>query len=70
MSEKNTSTAQSSKDTARGGDSGWVQKRINSPDCEIFKMCLADNQDGNIFYFKRERSDDEGVQGAPKRARN
>jgi hypothetical protein len=66
-SAKNTPTAQGSENIAQG-DTEWLQ--TESPDCKIFWTRLADDQDGQMFSFKREWSDDERLQTTSKKARN
>ncbi|KAH7305409.1 hypothetical protein BKA65DRAFT_202346 [Rhexocercosporidium sp. MPI-PUGE-AT-0058] len=63
---KTSPTAQGSENIARGTE--WLGKE--SPDCKIVRSRLADDQGGQTFSFKRERSDDEKLQTASKKARN
>jgi len=64
---KNSPTAQGSENIAQGGTE-WLRKE--SPDFKIVRSRLADERGGQTFSFKRERSDDEKLQTASKKARN
>ena len=57
----------SSENIAQGGTE-WLRKE--SPDFKIVRSRLADERGGQTFSFKRERSDDEKLQTASKKARN
>jgi hypothetical protein len=66
-SAKNTPTAQGSENIAQG-DTEWLQ--TESPDSQVFRISLADDQGGQMFSFKRKCSDDERPQTNSKKARN
>ena len=66
-SAKNTPTTQGSKNIAQG-DTERLQ--TESPDYIVSRTSLANYQGGQIFFFKREYSDDERPQTNFKRARS